>query len=272
MINRKNIIVRKRKYLGLGDEMDVSEGIYGRIENPTVQMTSTSTPAGINIGAANDIINQNKEIGFKGNVLKGMDKVSAGMGKANGYIETAKTVVNGFTTGAKNTNKGLYDSTIEEAKGIQQNANDVNKTYQGGENQLNLLKRGPQEKLTAKDLKTHKGWVNILGTTASAAMSGAKVGGVYGAVIGGVAGLVGSSLGEIFGWKKRKKQAREINNARQDANYAVDYYNSKQAEQLTSANENAAHSIANENRRSVLGLMAHGGRMNRKNVLIGKLC
>lgn len=184
----------------------------------------------------------------------GMDKLSGAIGVANAGIQ-------GFMTGSKNNNTGLRDTIVGTNNSIEDMANGVSNTYTAGSG-LNLMKKNDDGLKTAKDFKTHKGWKNVLGSTAAGAMAGAKMGGAWGAAIGGAIGLAGAGIGELIGWKKRKKQAEEANRAKLEADYSVDYYNSKQAEQLQSANDNAAHSMANQNRYSVLGLMARGGRRN----------
>ena len=178
------------------------------------------------------------------------------------YSQIANAAISGFNTGSKNTNQGMYDTSIGLAEKTANDASNVTNTYTAGQNTLNLMSRIGDGPVTARDLRTHKGWKNILGSTATGALAGAKIGGAWGAAIGGAIGLAGAGIGELIGWKKRKKQAEEMNRAKQEANFSVDYYNSKQAEQLMSANDNAAHSMANQNRYSVLGLMARGGRRN----------
>lgn len=186
-----------------------------------------------------------------------------------GAVELGQTVAEGFKTGKNNTNQGMYDTSIGVSDATEKEANNVTNTYTAGQNTMNLMSRTGRGPVKARDLKTHKGWKNILGSTGKGAMAGATmasvlpgIGTIAGGIVGGVAGLIGSSVGELFGLFKRKKQAKEINRAKQEADYSVDYYNSKQAEQLQSANDNAAHSMANQNRYSVLGLMARGGRRN----------
>ena len=187
-----------------------------------------------------------------------------------GAIQLGQTAVNGLKTGNNNTNQGMYDTSIGVSDATEKDANNVTNTYTAGMNQMNLMSKTGNGNVSARDLKTHKGWKNILGSTGKGAAAGASVGSVIlpgmgtvvGGVIGGVVGGIASGIGELFGWRKRKKQAEEMNRKKREADYAVDYYNSKQAEQLQSANDNAAHSMANQNRYSILGLMARGGRRN----------
>ena len=135
-----------------------------------------------------------------------------------------------------------------------------------------LNKTGPAA--TANDLKTHKGWKNVLSTTGKGAAAGATLGSIIpgvgsaiGAAAGAVIGGIASGIGELFGARKRKKRAKELAEAKRAADYDVDYYNSKQAEQLASANDQAAKIQADENRRNVLALAAFGGRLKRNYLL-----
>lgn len=191
-----------------------------------------------------------------------MNNLGNAMDKASAWGKVAEVGVQGAMTGAKNTNQGMHDTSIGVSKETSNDASNVSNAYTAGSQMKLMSKTG--NFVNAKDLKTHKGWKNILGSTVSGAAAGAAGGGAnpYTAAAGAIIGLVSSSVGEIFGNRKRKKQAEEMNRLKTEADYAVDYYNSKQAEQLQSANDNAAHSMANQNRYSVLGLMAKGGRRN----------
>lgn len=193
---------------------------------------------------------------------KGFDLGNA-MDKASAWGKVAEVGVQGAMNGAKNTDQGKHDTTMGVLRQNESDANNVNQAYTAGQ-ELRLMGRNPSTN-TANSLKTHKGWKNILSSTASGAMAGAAAGGganPYTAIAGAAIGLIGSSLGEIFGRRKRKKMAEQEAEQKRASDYAVDYYNSKQAEQLASANDNTAHSIANQNRYSVFGLMARGGKRN----------
>lgn len=184
------------------------------------------------------------------------------------YGQVANAAVQGFIGGATNYDKGKAETEINTMKETERQANNISQQYTAGQNQLNTLKRTGTV-YGQKDLKTGKGWKNVLGATASGAMAGAAIGGPWGALIGGAIGAAGAGIGSIFGRKKRDKLAEQMKNAKRNEDYAVDYYNSKQAEQLQSANDNAAKVIADQNRQSVLNLVAYGGKL-RRNCLIGK--
>ena len=184
------------------------------------------------------------------------------------YGQVANAAVQGFIGGATNYDKGKAETEINTMKETERQANNISQQYTAGQNQLNTLKRTGTV-YGQKNLKTGKGWKNVLGATASGAMAGAAIGGPWGALIGGAIGAAGAGIGSIFGRKKRDKLAEQMKNAKRNEDYAVDYYNSKQAEQLQSANDNAAKVIADQNRQSVLNLVAYGGKL-RRNCLIGK--
>lgn len=188
-------------------------------------------------------------------------------GKISGGLQIAEAGIGGAINGSNNWNKGKVQTQEGQYNFINNQANNVSQSYTAGQNKLNLLSRVGSA-ATADDLKTHKGWTNILGSTAKGAMAGASMGGAYGAIIGGAVGLIGSSLGELFGRDKREKEARRLKELQKEADYAVAYHNSRQAEQLASANDNAAKAQADSNRRSVLALAAYGGKLKRRNYLI----
>lgn len=177
-----------------------------------------------------------------------------------GYAQVAQAGIQGAMNGINNTDKGKHDTVMGTMNQQMNDANNVSQSYTAGQDVNTLSKTGAAN--TANGLKTHKGWVNILGSTVTGALAGAKVGGVWGAAIGGAIGLVGSSIGEIFGRRKRKKQEEEERQKKMQADYAIDYYNDKQFEQLASANDQAAKVTADQNRTSTLALMAYGGRKN----------
>lgn len=188
-------------------------------------------------------------------------------GKISGGLQIAEAGIGGAINGSNNWNKGKVHTQEGQYNFINNQANNVSQSYTAGQNKLNLLSRVGSA-ATADDLKTHKGWTNILGSTAKGAMAGASMGGAYGAIIGGAVGLIGSSLGELFGRDKREKEARRLKELQKEADYAVAYHNSRQAEQLASANDNAAKAQADLNRRNVLALVAYGGKLKRRNYLI----
>lgn len=187
-------------------------------------------------------------------------------GKISGGLQIAEAGIGGAINGSTNWNKGNVQTQEGQFNFANNQANNVSQSYTAGQNKLNLLSRVGSA-ATADDLKTHKGWTNILGSTAKGAMAGASFG-PYGAIIGGAVGLVGSSLGELFGKEKREKEAKRLKELQKEADYAVAYHNSRQAEQLASANDNAAKAQADLNRRNVLALAAYGGKLKRRNYLI----
>lgn len=255
-LNVPNSLYDKNPYAKIGRNSDFSKNEnakYGMNSDYTFNENAKIGGVGTGGGSVTDLTGGEGK-GF--NLGNAMDKASA-------WGKVAEVGVQGAMTGAKNTNQGMYDTSIGVSKETSNDASNVSNAYTAGSQMKLMSKTG--NFVNAKDLKTHKGWKNILGSTASGAMAGAAAGGganPYTAAAGAVIGLVGSTVGEIFGNRKRKKQAEEMNRLKTDADYAVDYYNSKQAEQLQSANDNAAHSMANQNRYSVLGLMAKGGRRN----------
>lgn len=181
-------------------------------------------------------------------------------------VQMAGVVAEGISNGKNNVNNGLYDTQKGQFDFTSEQASNVEQSYSAGQNQLNLRsKTGPAA--TAKDLKTHKGFTNILGSTTSGAIAGSTFGPI-GTIIGGAVGLLGSSIGEMFSKNKREKEAERLRQAKLDADYAVEYHNNRQAEQLASANEQYAKIQADENRRNVLALAAFGGRLRRKNYLL----
>jgi outer membrane lipoprotein SlyB len=125
-------------------------------------------------------------------------------------------------------------------------------------------------------LKTHKGWKNVLNTTGKGAAAGSTIGSAImpgigtaiGAAAGAIIGGAAAGIGEWFGAKKRKRKAEELAERKKEADYAIAYHNSRQAEQLESANDNAAKAQADLNRRNVLALAAYGGKLKRRNYLI----
>ena len=185
------------------------------------------------------------------------------------YGQVVNAAVSGFVGGATNYDKGKADTQINLMKEQEKQANNVAQQYTAGQNKLNLMnKKGTAYR--QNQLKTGKVWKNVLGATASGAAAGAAIGGPWGALIGGAIGAAGAGIGSILGRKKREKSEKQMAEAKRNEDYAVDYYNSMQAEQLNSANDNAAKVIADQNRQSILNLVAYGGKLRRKNVLLNK--
>lgn len=247
----KNILLRKKRYFGDG-------GNYGMIRLQPQTQIPTNQFSNINMQHVEGVPKEN---------MFGSTSSNDIMGKVGGYVQVAEAGIGGAINGANNWNKGQVETEKNTFKSTENEANNVAQQYSAGQTQMNILsKTGPAS--SANDLKTHKGWKNILGSTGKGAMAGASVGGIWGAAIGGAIGLIGSSIGEIFGRRKRKREAEKLAQMKKESDFAIDYHNSKQAEQLASANDQAAKVQADENRRSVLALAAYGGRLKRKNYLI----
>lgn len=191
------------------------------------------------------------------------------MNKASDWGNVAQVGVQGAMVGLNNTNQGMHDTTMGVFQKQKSDANNVSKSYSAGQ-QINLLNDSTGIN-SANNLKTHKGWKNILGSTASGALAGASVGGAWGAVAGAAIGLVGSTVGEILGKRKRQKQEEQEKLEKQKTDYAIDYYNDKQFEQLASANNQAAKVTADQNRTSTLALMAYGGKRNNFLINSGRI-
>ena len=231
-----NLLYRKKKYFWPGGSLDSLEGTRpnDKLLNP---------PQVQNEVLENPLYKQPKDFS---KLTGAYNKVSENFDSYSGIV---KAGVNGALTGANNQDKGKHDTAMNTMKQQEKDAADVLRGYTAGQN-VNLLKKSYPAN-SAKDLKNHKGWKNILGSTASGAMAGATIGGgfnPYGAAIGAVVGLIGSSVGEIFGARKRRKQAEQEAEQQRNTNYAIDYYNNKQFEQLESANDQAAKNTADLNR------------------------
>lgn len=233
--------------------------------------TTSTIASGINdvVQTGIDASNKNQTGDKTKDNLKTFGAISDKIGSMTGpYGQVANAAVQGFIGGATNYDKGKAETEINTMKETERQANNISQQYTAGQNQLNTLKRTGTV-YGQKNLKTGKGWKNVLGATASGAMAGAAIGGPWGALIGGAIGAAGAGIGSIFGRKKRDKLAEQMKNAKRSEDYAVDYYNLKQAEQLQSANDNAAKVEADRNRQSILNLVAYGGKLKR-NYLIGK--
>lgn len=252
----KNILLRKKRYFGDGG----NDGIV-RLQPQTQIPTSQFS----------DVTMEHVAGVPKKGVFKSGTDVGGIIG---GALQLGETAYSGASIGSNNLDQGKLATQKGQFDFSSQQASNVAQTYSAGQNQLNLLsKTGPAA--TAQDLKTHKGWKNVLGTTGKGAAVGASLGSIVpgigtaiGAAAGAVIGGIASGIGELFGARKRKKRAKELAEAKRAADYDVDYYNSRQAEQLASANDQAAKIQADENRRSALALAAYGGRLKRKNYLI----
>lgn len=193
-------------------------------------------------------------------------------------VQMAGVIAEGISNGKNNVNNGLYDTQKGQFDFTNEQASNVGQSYSAGQTQLNLLsKTGPAA--TAKDLKTHKGWKNVLGTAGKGAAIGATVGNLIpipgvgaliGGAVGGVIGAAAAGIGELFGKKKRERRAQQLAEAKRAVDYDVDYYNSRQAEQLASANDQAAKIQADNIRRSAMALAAFGGKLRRKNYLLNR--
>lgn len=276
----RNILIhRKKRILWGGDDLSGynPNGVNWNNSTTLTQSYAPTKPAdilsaekkyNIKTNPNQNINNIDQTLGKDLNLQNNKPNSSDIAGKIGGYAQIAEAGIGGAINGANNWDKGKVQTQEGQFKFAQNQANDVSQTYSAGQTKLNTLSRTGAA-ASAKDLKTHKGWKNILGSTASGAMAGASVGGIWGAAIGGAVGLIGSSIGEILGKKKRKKEAEQLAEQKKAADYAIDYYNSKQAEQLASANDNAAKVQADQNRQSVLALAAYGGRLKR-NYLLSK--
>ena len=245
LLRKRNILLpTKKRKLAPGGSRNFIESVADEYDEDIAGGTMSGAPQ--------------KGKGFMSKLGGNGDKVSAA---ADGVMAITQSVVDG----ANNIDKGKHEETMNAMQNNRLEAeNNMNQSYSAGQ-ELNLMGRGVGAN-SAKDLKAHKGWKNILGATAAGATAGLTIGGPWGAAIGGAVGLIGSSIGEIFGAKKRRKAEREERERKADQDYAIKEYNQRQASLLESANENANKVTAEENRTSVLGLMAYGGR--RKNYLI----
>lgn len=275
----RNVLLNKRKkrYLAFGDltgnnpnEIDWTNA--GNTFNGNTQTVSNKPQSVLdeekrwNFKTA-PIQNSNNLFKQTTNVLTTDKPKTDWSGKISGGLQIAEAGIGGAINGSTNWDKGKVQTQEGQFNFANNQANNVSQSYTAGQNKLNLLSRVGSA-ATADDLKTHKGWTNILGSTAKGAMAGASMGGAYGAIIGGAVGLIGSSLGELFGRDKREKEARRLKELQKEADYAIAYHNSRQAEQLASANDNAAKAQADLNRRNVLALAAYGGKLKRRNYLI----
>lgn len=248
-----------------------TESLLGGNSDTKNSNTTSTIASGINdvVQTGIDASNKNQTGDKTKDNLKTFGAISNKIGSMTGpYGQVANAAVQGFIGGATNYDKGKAETEINTMKETERQANNISQQYTAGQNQLNTLKRTGTV-YGQKKLKTGKGWKNVLGATASGAMAGAAIGGPWGALIGGAIGAAGAGIGSIFGRKKRDKLAEQMKNAKRSEDYAVDYYNSKQAEQLQSANDNAAKVEADRNRQSILNLVAYGGKLKR-NCLIGK--
>lgn len=248
-----------------------TESLLGGNSDIKNSNTTSTIASGINdvVQTGIDASNKNQTGDKTKDNLKTFGAISNKIGSMTGpYGQVANAAVQGFIGGATNYDKGKAETEINTMKETERQANNISQQYTAGQNQLNTLKRTGTV-YGQKKLKTGKGWKNVLGATASGAMAGAAIGGPWGALIGGAIGAAGAGIGSIFGRKKRDKLAEQMKNAKRSEDYAVDYYNSKQAEQLQSANDNAAKVEADKNRQSILNLVAYGGKLKR-NCLIGK--
>lgn len=254
----KNILLRKKKYFGDGGNDGIIR-LQPQSQIPTSQFSN---------------VNMQHVAGVpKKGIFKNGTDVGGIIGGA--LFQLGETAYSGASIGSNNLDQGKLATQKGQFDFSSQQASNVGQTYSAGQNQLNLLsKTGPAA--TAQDLKTHKGWKNVLGTTGKGAAVGSTIGSAImpgigtaiGAAAGAILGGVASGIGELFGARKRKKRAEELAKQKRATDYDVDYYNSKQAEQLASANDQAAKIQADENRRNVLALAAYGGRLKRKNYLI----
>lgn len=109
--------------------------------------------------------------------------------------------------------------------------------------------RGVKADYTMEDFTKEGRGMNILGATASGAMTGAQIGGPWGAVIGGAVGLLGSGAGYFIGNHKAKQAAERLNIAADEANRR--YINS-----FATSASNISNSMFNN---SLLNLAAEGG-------------
>ena len=282
----KNILLRKKKYFWPGGitntyNTTTNSWNFGKLQQPNfndnlLSNSNQNSKYGLNedFSKMDNIQSFQNRTGVdlgkssNDNILSKTKAGSDIAGKIGGYAQIAEAGIGGAINGSNNWDKGKVQTQEGQFKFAENQANDVSQTYSAGQTKLNTLSRTGAA-ASAKDLKTHKGWKNILGSTASGAMAGASVGGIWGAAIGGAVGLIGSSIGEIFGARKRKREAEKLAEQKKAADYAIDYFNSRQAEQLASANDNAAKVQAQQNRQSVLALAAYGGRLKR-NYLLSK--
>lgn len=209
-----------------------------------------------------------------------LGKIGNGINAAMPYVQAAQQAVNlgidSYKTGASNNDIGKANYVIGTLKGSEQQANNVAQSYSAGQTEFNTMDKLSSGISSQKDLKTGKDWKNVLGSTGKGAGIGASagtmimpgIGTAIGAIGGALIGGLSSGIGAIFAKNKRKKEAEKAQISERNQNYAVDYFNSKQAEQLQSANDNAAKAQANQIRSSVLSLVAFGGKLNRKNYLL----
>ena len=268
----KNILIpRRKRCFEVGGELAGRQEMLTKTSQIPIQ-TAGIDPKGVPTGGTTGATTPQADVG----------------GAITGGLQLVQASAEGAAIGANNLNeqkKAEGQASIDAANQNSKMAEDVSQSYSAGQ-KINYLTAKDIHAKTAKELKDHKGWKNVLGTTGKGAAAGAMIGSVVpgigtaiGAAAGAVIGSAAAGIGELFGWRKRKKEAerqkREAEEARKRQAFAVDYYNQKQTEQLASANDNAAKVQANLNRRSVLNLVAYGGRTNRKNYLIdrrNKLC
>lgn len=203
-------------------------------------------------------------------IAKGMDYVSKGIETAQFVADTLEQGKNNYDKGKADTQEGMFNENRKQAENVGQ-------AYTAGHTQLNYMSRNGAS-ASAKDLKTTKGWKNVLGATGKGAALGNSIGTMImpgigtaiGTAAGAVFGAAISGIGEWIGARRRKKEAEKLARLKRESDHSINYYNSRQAEQLASANDNAAKAIADQNRQSVLNLVAYGGRLNRRNYLLNK--
>lgn len=250
----KNCLIRRKRFYEDG-------GLVGDMRGTTIK----SNIPGIDTNYKKNINNTPK--------TGGMDVG----GIVSGGIQLAETAYEGVENGKNNWDKGKVQTQEGQFKNVNEEANAVGQSYSAGQNKLNLLSRTGAA-ASAKDLKTHAGWKNVLGTTGKGAAMGASlgtmvmpgIGTAIGTAAGAIIGSAAAGIGELFGARKRKREAERLAQLKREADFAVAYHNSRQAEQLASANDQAAKIQADQNRQSVLALAAFGGRRTRKNYLLKK--
>lgn len=180
-----------------------------------------------------------------GNVAKnwvGSEQGKATLGKIGAGITGAMAIGASTFENWKPVNVDKYKNEFNSIS--QQSINSGNNaSYQYGTGSTDNIKTqaatmqvnnidGQGKAVDFHDLRPSKGkqWANVGKSTLSGAAAGMQIAGPWGALVGGAIGGISAGLGSLFGRRKAKKEARDLNNRRISAN--------AQAEQSNAINNN----------------------------------